>query len=129
MSELDQVPFGNVTFADNPEPRCPCILLLDTSGSMTGPKITQLNAGLQFFAEQLKSDAMACKRVEVAIVTFGPVQTIQPFVTADAFTAPTLTPTGDTPMGAAIHEAITLLNGARVPTSRTASAITAPGSS
>jgi uncharacterized protein YegL len=110
VSELEQVPFLQVGFADNPEPRCPCILLLDTSVSMAGPKITQLNAGLQFFAEQLKADSMAMKRVEVAIVTFGPVQIPQPFVTADSFTAPVLDTTGDTPMGAAIEKAIAVLN-------------------
>ena len=30
----------------NPEPRCPCVLLLDTSGSMLGKPILELNAGL-----------------------------------------------------------------------------------
>jgi len=109
MSEFDQVPFGGVEFADNPEPRCPCVLLLDTSGSMSGAKLDQLNSGLKSFEEELKSDSMAAKRVEIAIVTFGPVQTIQHFVTADAFQAPTLTATGDTPMGAAIREAIELV--------------------
>lgn len=109
MSEFEQVPFANIGFAENPEPRCPCVLLLDTSGSMAGNKIAQLNSGLQYFGEQLKSDAMASKRVEVAIVTFGPVQTIQSFVTADAFSPPNLSTTGDTPMGAAILDAIALL--------------------
>lgn len=110
MAELDQVPFKGIEFADNPEPRCPCVLLLDTSGSMTGSKIAQLNAGLQSFAEELRSDAMAAKRVEIAIVTFGPVQTIQDFVTADAFQPPTLVASGDTPMGAAIQNAIGLVS-------------------
>lgn len=109
MSELDQVPFGGVEFADNPEPRCPCVLLLDTSGSMSGVKITELNNGLQIFAEELCSDAMAAKRVEVAIVTFGPVETVQHFVTADAFQAPSLVASGDTPMGAAIMNAVELV--------------------
>ena len=30
MNELAQVPFADVGFVDNPEPRCPCVLLLDT---------------------------------------------------------------------------------------------------
>ena len=97
-----------VEFAGNPEPRCPCVLLLDTSGSMSGAKIEELNTGLKTFAEELQSDTMAAKRVEVAIVTFGPVQTIQNFVTADAFQAPTLVASGDTPMGAAIQDGIKL---------------------
>ncbi len=109
MSELDQKPWGGVEFADNPEPRCPCILLLDTSGSMSGEKITELNNGLKTFEEELRSDAMAAKRVEVAIVTFGPVQTAQYFVTADAFQAPSLVASGDTPMGAAIQNAVALI--------------------
>lgn len=109
MSEFDQVPFVGVEFATNPEPRCPCVLLLDTSGSMSGAKISELNSGLQTFVEELHSDAMAAKRVEVAIVTFGPVETIQHFVTADTLQAPTLTASGDTPMGSAIRCAVDLV--------------------
>ena len=30
----EQQPFGDVGLASNPEPRCPCVLLLDVSGSM-----------------------------------------------------------------------------------------------
>lgn len=109
MTDLNQVPFGAAAFADNPEPRCPCILILDTSGSMSGAKIAELNSGLQTFAEELRSDAMAAKRVEIAIVTFGPVQTVQQFVTADALQAPSLVASGDTPMGAAIMNAVSLV--------------------
>lgn len=109
MSEFDQVPFDGVEFANNPEPRCPCVLLLDTSGSMSGRKIAELNAGLKAFEEELRSDSMAAKRVEVAIVSFGPVRTVQEFVTADSFHAPSLVASGDTPMGAAIMRATELV--------------------
>ncbi len=109
MSDFEQVLFAGVEFADNPEPRCPCILLLDTSGSMSGAKMAELNRGLETLAEELCSDTMAAKRVEVAIVTFGPVEIVQPFITADAFQAPTLIVTGDTPMGAAIQKAIEMV--------------------
>lgn len=109
MPDLEQIPFEGVEFADNPEPRCPCVLLLDTSYSMSGEKIAELNRGLATFAEELRSDAMAAKRVEVAIVTFGPVQTIQHFVTADDFLVSTLAANGDTPMGAAVQKAVELI--------------------
>ncbi|MBO0723514.1 MAG: hypothetical protein J2P41_22000, partial [Blastocatellia bacterium] len=40
MNELpEQVPFPDPEFVDNPEPRCPCVLLLDTSGSMNNLKV------------------------------------------------------------------------------------------
>src|SRR5262249_14662821 len=36
----DQIPFGNVELASNPEPRCPCVLLVDTSASMAGTRLS-----------------------------------------------------------------------------------------
>ncbi|MDL7581877.1 hypothetical protein QS329_23920, partial [Escherichia coli] len=51
MSE--QITFATSDFASNPEPRCPCILLLDVSGSMNGRPINELNAGLVTFRDEL----------------------------------------------------------------------------
>ncbi|MGC8775429.1 MAG: vWA domain-containing protein, partial [Chlorobaculum sp.] len=99
---IDQITFGTTEFADNPEPRCPCLLLLDVSGSMAGKPIAELNAGLTTFKDELAADSLATKRVEVGIVTFGPVQIALPFQVAMSFYPPELTVQGDTPMGAAI---------------------------
>ena len=109
MNEVDQIPFVYPDLVANPEPRCPCLLLLDTSGSMNGRPIEQLNDGLRVFKEELSSDSMAMQRVEVAIMTFGPVQVLSDFQTADLFQAPTLSTTGDTPMGAAISQGLDML--------------------
>jgi uncharacterized protein YegL len=109
MSDFDQVPFGAAEFAENAEPRCPCLLLLDTSGSMDGEPIRQLNDGLAAFKEELSADLLAMKRVEVAVVTFGPVNVLSEFQTPDLFYPPQLTTTGDTPMGAAIERGLEML--------------------
>ena len=69
MSE--QITFATSDFASNPEPRCPCILLLDVSGSMNGRPINELNAGLVTFRDELLADPLALKRVELGIVTLG----------------------------------------------------------
>ena len=102
MSEFEQIPFGAGEFADNPEPRCPCLLLMDTSESMEGAPINELNRGLAAFRQELVSDPLAMKRVEIGMVTFGPVQLVSDFQTPDQFTPPALNGAGDTPMGAAI---------------------------
>lgn len=109
MTQLTQVPFADVSFVDNPEPRCPCVLLLDNSGSMSGDPIRQLNAGLQQFQQELAGDTLASRRVEVAVISFGPVTVQQDFVTADQFSPPMLASAGGTPMGEAIMEALELI--------------------
>lgn len=99
-----------VEFAENPEPRCACVLLLDTSGSMQGEAISALNTGLASFKQDLNKDPLASRRVEVAIVTFdNEVKVVQDFVTADQFQPPTLTAQGQTHMGTAIIKALDLV--------------------
>lgn len=105
----DQVPFDGAEFAENPEPRCPCVLLLDTSSSMAGQAISELNRGLQAFKDELMSDHMSVKRVELAIVSFGPTKVQTEFQTADSFLPPNLEANGMTPMGEAIEKGIELI--------------------
>ncbi len=107
---FEQLPFGSESFADNPEPRCPCVLLLDTSGSMGGMPIQQLNAGIEAFKQELMNDSLATKRVEIAVVTFGPVQVESEFQTVSNFYPRTLEASGDTPMGAAIVKGIEMVS-------------------
>jgi uncharacterized protein YegL len=130
----EQQPFRDVDIATNPEPRCPCVLLLDVSGSMaevvanagqdTGQTVQQdgktyqvlsggttkidlLNEGVRAYQADVVSDSLAAQRVEVSVITFGArVETVVPFVSAREFTAPALTTKGETPMGAAILQAI-----------------------
>src|SRR5438105_12327290 len=106
---------AGLEFADNPEPRCPCVLLVDTSKSMSGEPIAALNNGLRAFREELLKDTLARQRVEVAIVSFGgSVQVLQNFVTVDSFTPPSLQPHGQTPMGTGIMQALDLIDARKI---------------
>ena len=108
-SDFQQEPFIDAEFFDNPEPRCPCLLLLDVSASMNGRPINELNSGIQTFEQELKADGLASKRVDVAIVTFGPTRIAAEFAAAQNFYAPHLSSEGATPMGEAIEEGLRML--------------------
>jgi len=104
-----------VEFAENPEPRCPCVLLLDTSGSMKGEALDHLNQGIQAFQVSVAKDPLASRRVEVAVVTFdSEVKVMQEFVTADQFQPPALTAQGQTKMGSGILKALDMIKDRKV---------------
>jgi uncharacterized protein YegL len=105
-----------IEFAENPEPRCPCVLLLDVSGSMSvptdRPPIAELNHGLRAFEQAIKDDPVARRRVDVAIVAFGSrAELVQDFITADDFAAPYLETSGTTAMAEAVTMGLDVLTG------------------
>ncbi len=101
MSDIDDL---DVEFAINAEPRAPCLLLVDTSWSMRGKPIEELNAGLQDFKLDIFEDHLARERVEVGIITFGErAELVRDIETADSFEPPLLEASGRTPLGAALE--------------------------
>src|ERR1043165_1869107 len=105
MSKLEDA----VDFIDQ-QPRCPCALILDTSGSMSDAPINALNAGLHTLCDDLQNDGLARKRVEIAIVEFNStVRVVQDFVPAGQFRPPTLTASGLTDMVGGINQALDLI--------------------
>jgi uncharacterized protein YegL len=100
-----------IEFATNPEQRCPVVLLLDNSYSMSGEPINELNKGIASFRESILMDEVAALRVEVAIITFGNQEKlVHDFSTAAHFTPSDLKANGNTPMGAAINLALNVLD-------------------
>ncbi|WP_306046596.1 VWA domain-containing protein [Nioella sp. MMSF_3534] len=108
---IDFDAFDAEDFADNPEPRCPCVLVLDCSYSMTSNgAIDELNRGIETFKSAIEGNDLAAKRVEVAIVSFGAnVDISQEFTTVDGFSPSPLVANGATPMGAALEQAVDLV--------------------
>ena len=106
----------NSTYDDNPEPICPCILLLDVSDSMNNRHeglraIDQLNNSLGLLKDIILSDELASVRVQLAVVTFGGngVEVIQNFTSVDKFEPSHLHAFGGTPLGAALYKALDMI--------------------
>lgn len=104
------MPVGQPEFVENPSNRCPVILLLDTSTSMTGEPISQLNQGLSTFFQEVSNDDQARLSLDLAIITFGGTPTlINDFQSVDQLDTPQLQAEGGTPMGEAIDLALDYL--------------------
>ena len=93
--------------AKNPDQKVACVLLLDTSGSMKGERIDELNAGLRSFKEDVLKDGVASSRVDLCVIAFdSEVKTIRDFGPVDGFEPPTLTAQNQTFLGSAILEGL-----------------------
>lgn len=100
--------------ADNPTARVPVCLVLDTSGSMGGEPIRELNEGIKLFFNAIKTDDIAKYAAEIAVVTFGEsVEKILDFGFVEKQNVPILTANGMTPMGQAVDVALDLLEQAK----------------
>ena len=71
--------FANLD-VNNSAPRCPVILLLDTSYSMEGEPIKQLNAAVRQFLRETADDEAASMSVELEIIKFDDgAEVVMPF--------------------------------------------------
>jgi uncharacterized protein YegL len=95
---------------NNPTARVPVCLCLDTSGSMTGEPIDELNSGVEQFLSALQADDAAQYSAEVAVVTFGgTVSILLDFAALGSQAMPRLGTSGLTPMAQGVHVALDLL--------------------
>jgi len=95
---------------ENPTPRCPCMLVLDVSGSMSGEPISLLSKGVNQFIQEVCQDDFARFAVEVGIITFGSkVDEVTPIQSILGLNIPVFSAMGRTPMGEAVSKAIEVL--------------------
>lgn len=111
MPELRQTGFGEEVpgggIAAPGEPHMACVLLLDTSSSMTGAPINSLNKAINDFKTQTSMDELAQKRVDIAIIEFNDsARVVQEFTPLPQMEPVTLSPRGCTAMGEGINLAI-----------------------
>lgn len=88
-----------------------CVMLVDTSGSMSGKPIQELNEGLRVFGEALQADSKAYGCADVCVVSFGEngVQQVVPFCPVSEYVPPVLRAGGLTPMNEALITALDMI--------------------
>lgn len=101
-------------FADNPEPRLACVLLLDSSEAMAGERIERLNAGVKTLRSLAGRDQLAARRIELAVVTFGgDVRVVRAFTALDELDPPILVASGAPSLTGGLEKAVTLIDAQR----------------
>lgn len=104
---INQTGFETPRVAAPGEPHLACVLLLDTSGSMSGQPIESLNKAINEFKEKTSLDELAQKRVDIAIIEFNDTPSVvQEFTPISQMGEIKLEAGGCTAMGAAINLAI-----------------------
>lgn len=103
--------------------RFPVVLVLDSSGSMNGSRIDEINAGLSYLRvglqayrsgqilvnDYIQESNMPLSKLDLAVIQFATdVKVVQPFSKIETFHPPKLIAEGSTAMGTAILEAIKL---------------------
>lgn len=111
MSQYDLVNGGEFPrIAAINEPHLACVLLLDTSGSMYGEPIDNLNRAVNRFIKETNMDEMAKKRVDVAVISFDDKpRLVSDFTPIYQMEPIHLEADGRTAMGSAIEMAIDLV--------------------
>ena len=99
------------TIVNASEPHMACLLLLDTSGSMGGEPIRELNEGLNKFKLDVCEDKTTRDVLDIAIVEFNSgLNVVQEFVPIEYMEPVNLEARGGTNMSPAIQKAIDMVN-------------------
>lgn len=102
---------GAEDLVENPTPRVPVTLCLDTSGSMLGDKIRELVDGVNLFYDAIDEDDDAHDAAEVSIVEFNTgANLIQEFASVERLARiDAIEPTGATYLGEGVNLALDTL--------------------
>ncbi len=96
--------------ADNPTPRIPVVICLDTSATMEGEPINDLNEALKSFYDAIYANEDSRYSAEICIITFGDkVKVESSFKLVTGPKNVNLIANGKTLMDGAIHKALDLL--------------------
>ncbi len=110
---------SSIDYSGNPNQRTPCVLVLDSSGSMGSvtssgrTRIEELSAGIAALEKELRSDDTALVRVQLGIVNVGgpsnDADIMMDWTDATEFHAFPLRADGTTPLGKGVRIALQMI--------------------
>ncbi len=109
---MEQMNFGDVPQIVNAsEPHMALMFLVDTSGSMDGQPITELNNGLNRFKQQVCKDPKTKDILDISIIRFSTDwEIVQDFTPIEYMQPVNFEADGSTYMAEALHKSIELVN-------------------
>ena len=109
---MEQMNFGDVPQIVNAsEPHMALMFLVDTSGSMDGQPITELNNGLNRFKQQVCKDSKTKDILDISIIRFSTDwEVVQDFTPIEYMQPVNFEADGSTYMAEALHKSIELVN-------------------
>ena len=111
MSNNFNINFGESNSVQSSTRKFPICLVLDTSGSMQGNNIRDLNQNVHQFLQFVQNNPKARRNAEIAIIEFGgDVRVVTGYNAIENIQFKDLDALGATPLGAAVEKALELLD-------------------
>jgi len=111
MSNEFNINFGESNSVQSSTRKFPICLVLDTSGSMHGNNIRDLNQNVHQFLQFVQNNPKARRNAEIAIIEFGgDVRVVSGYNAIENIQFKDLDAFGATPLGAAVEKALELLD-------------------
>lgn len=111
MSNQFNINFGESTSQESSTRKFPICLVLDTSGSMHGKNIQDLNLNVHQFLQFVANNPKARRNAEISIIEFGgDVRVITGYNSIENIRFNDLEAYGATPLGEAVEKALELLD-------------------
>ena len=103
-------PLTELDLIENPESRLACVVIVDTSASMLGEPIAEVNAGIRALHAEIASDELTLSRADICLLAYNSEwSVIQRFGEEIDYENSELIATGGTRMAAPIQAGLDLL--------------------
>ena len=110
MTSQNNSPLTELDLIENPESRLACVVVVDTSNSMAGDPIREVNVGLRRLNGEIAKDELTLSRAEICIIAYNSQwSVVQRFGDELDYESSELMASGGTKMAAPIQGALDII--------------------